>query len=352
MEIGTAVSTPGTTATGWLDVTELPTGTTERLPVILAEGTAAGPTLWVTGGIHGNEVTGVAAAQDFLTDAVVDRLRGTVVCLPILNPSGVRLDQRNSYYHDQDPNRNFPYDVGERSDPPSVQELINQRLFDRLSATADALISLHEGWINETVYTIVERVRYGRDRSREAAAALAAETTRLADAFGLPVVREHDAAVQESHGLHRSFESAAVNAAGIPAITPELGSPHVVEEDHRAAAIDGIHDVMRALDMLPGEPRPGDGFPDSPVDYPVKRADGPVTDRAGIVRHRVEATAVVAPGDPIADVVTPHGDHRTTVTATEEGYVLGRRHGIAAYENDGLVSMAARDRGDLLAERT
>lgn len=352
MEIGTAVSSPGTTTTGWLDVTELPTGTNERLPVSITAGEKDGPTLWVTAALHGNEVTGIAAAQDFVTDEIVAQLRGTVVCIPILNPAGIRLDQRNSYYHDEDPNRYFPYDVGDRTSPPSVQELIDGRIFDRFSATADALVSLHEGWINEALYTIVERVRYGRDRSRDEAEELAALTMDMAEAFGLPIIREHDVEVQDAYGLQRSFECAAVNAAGVPAVTPELGSPHIIEEQYLDAAITGIHNVMRTLDMLPGDPSPNTAAPDSPVEYPVKRVDGPVTDVSGIVRHRVEKGQVVAPGDPVADITTPHGDVKRTVETNKYGYILGRRHGVGTYENDILVSMAARDDGDLVVERT
>lgn len=83
MEIGTAKSSPGTTATGWVDVTELPTGTNERLPVTITEGENDRPTLWVTAALHGNEVTGIGVAQDFLTDELGEQLRGTVVCVPI-----------------------------------------------------------------------------------------------------------------------------------------------------------------------------------------------------------------------------------------------------------------------------
>lgn len=349
MEIGTAVSSPGTTATGWFDVADLPTGTTERLPVTITAGEEGGPTLWVTAALHGNEVTGIAAAQDFMTEELAAQLRGTVVCVPILNPAGVRLDQRNSYYHDQDPNRYFPYDVGDPVGAPSVQELIDERVFERFAATADALISLHEGWINEALYTIVERVRYGRDRSRDDAETLAARSEALAEAFGLPIIREHEVDIQEAYGLQRSFECAAVNAAGVPAITPELGSPHTVEEPYVEAAVTGIHNVMRALDLLPGDPEPN-VIPNAPVEYPVKRVDGPSTPVAGIVRHRVDVGDVLAPGDPVADITTPHGEVKATVETEEAGYVLGRRHGIAAYENDTLLSMAARDEGELVVE--
>lgn len=351
MKLGTATSSPGTTSSGWLDVTDLPTGSTERIPVTITEGNADGPTLWVTAALHGNEVTGIAVAQDFLTDDIKRELRGTVVTVPMLNPAGVRLDQRNSYYRNEDPNRNYPYGVGDRSSPPSVQELINERIFEHFSATADALISLHEGWINEALYTIVERVRYGTDRSRSDAEALAERTMALAEAFGLPILREYDVEIQEEYGLQRSFECAAVNAAGVPALTPELGSPHIIEEAYKDAAIAGIHNVMRVLDMLPDDPVPNPAVTDSPVDYPVKRVDGPVADVAGIVRHRVDVNDLVEPGDPIADITTPHGHVMTTVETDLEGYILGRRHGVAVYENDILVSMAARDDGGLIVER-
>jgi len=37
--------------------------------------------------------------------------------------------------------------------------------------------------------------------------------------------------------------------------------------------------------------------------------------------------------------------------AGADGYVLGRRHGIAVYENDAVTSLAVRDGGDLVAPR-
>lgn len=39
---------------------------------------------------------------------------------------------------------------------------------------------------------------------------------------------------------------------------------------------------------------------------------------------------------------------KKTIETNKEGYILGRRHGVATYENDSLVSMAARDEGELV----
>ncbi|MFW5924279.1 MAG: succinylglutamate desuccinylase/aspartoacylase family protein [Halodesulfurarchaeum sp.] len=348
MEIGTVTSVPGTVETGWFDVASLPTGGDERLPVLIAEGERDGPTVWVTGAIHGDEVTGIAAAQDVMTEGLAERIRGTVVSVPILNPAGVRTNDRNSYYHDEDPNRYFPYQLDETGHPPLVQQLIDKRLFERFSETADALVSLHAAWTNERPFTILERVRYGSERTREEAQQLADESTRIADAFGLPPIREYDVEVQESYDLQHSFECAALNTAGVPAITAELGSSRVIEELNRRVAVRGIRNVFRLLDVLPEDPLPNEAAPSSPVDFPVKRVVGPVAPDAGLVRYDVEPGDVVEPGDPVADVVSPQGHVESTVESDHEGYVLGRREGIAVYENDPLLSFVARDESELV----
>ncbi|MFB6298916.1 MAG: succinylglutamate desuccinylase/aspartoacylase family protein [Halobacteriales archaeon] len=350
LTIGTATATPGEMTTGWLDVATLPTGIPERLPVMIARGERDGPTLWVTGAIHGNEITGLAAAQDVMTEELPDRLSGTVVCLPIVNPAGVRRNKRRSYYNGTDPNRYFPYGVDDRSRPPRFQELINRQLFDLLTETADALVSLHTAGINERAFTILERVRYGDDRDKETAEALAAETERLVAAFGLPPVREYDVDIQEAYGLHRSLECAAINAAGIPAFTPELGSHSVVEADNRQAAVTGVDNVLRAMEMLPGDPEPNEAAPADPVDYPVKRIPGPYAPTTGLLRERIEPGDVLKAGDPIADIVTPHGERIETMTADHDGYVLAQTNGMAIYENNTVGAIVARDEGELVVE--
>jgi hypothetical protein len=348
MKIGSVTSKPGSVQSGWLEVTKLPTGSAERLPVIVAAGEETGPTLWVTGAIHGDEVTGIAAAQDVMTEELAERIRGTVVSVPILNPAGVRTNDRNSYYHEEDPNRYFPYQLDDPGHPPMVQQLIDERLFERFSETADALVSLHAAWTNERPFSILERARYGSERTREDAQRLADESTRIAEVFGLPPIHEYDVGVQEGYDLQHSFECAALNAAGVPTITAELGSSRVVEELNRRVAIRGIRNVLRYMDVLPEDPLPNEAAPSSPVEYPVKRVVGPVAPDAGLVRYDVEPGDVVEPGDPVADVVSPQGHVESTVESDQEGYVLGRREGIAVYENDPLLSFVARDEGDLV----
>ncbi|WP_440007555.1 succinylglutamate desuccinylase/aspartoacylase family protein [Halomicrococcus sp. SG-WS-1] len=361
MQVGTAESAPGELATGWLDVTDLPTGTPERLPVLVAEGEDDGPTLWITAAIHGDEVTAMATAQDAVDEDLAERLRGTVVCLPNLNPAGLRRNARTSYYHGDDPNRYFPDPDADGSRPPRVQELIDERIFEAFADSADALIDLHTAQVGSVPFVIRDRVLYGEvsgtadgderraERDEDEARDLADQLDRLADAFDFPVVNEYAAEEYTERNLQRSTAGAALNNAGIPAFTVELGSHSVVEEDARALGVTGLRNAMCELGMLDGDPEPT-GL-DAPVDFPVKRAVHPHVDAAGVVRHRVAAGDVIEAGEVVADVVTPHGERQATVESEHDGYVLGRFEGVAAYENDPVASLAVRDEGDLVVPR-
>lgn len=379
MEIGSATARPGERATGYVEVTGVPTGGTERLPVIVAAGESDGPSLWVTGGIHGNELTGVAVAQDVLADGVPDGLSGTVVCVPICNPSGLRNVERTSSYHGDDPNRFFPdpEDDGEddETDDRRVQELIDERLYELIVDSADAHLDVHTAQVGSVPFVIRDRILYdptadgaasdGNGASGDAdgagpgdgarteteAEALADRLDGLAAATGIPVVNEYPAAEYADRNLHRSAAGAVLNRAGIPALTLELGSYGVVEEAHRAAGVAAAYRAMVHLGMLAAVPdrvaEPAPSY-ESPVDFPVRRFHGPNAPRAGICRHEFEAGEAFEAGAELATLVSPHGDETEVISVEHDGYVLGRANTIC-YENDPVTSLAVRDDGPLIA---
>lgn len=350
MQFGSATAAPGELARGWFEVTDLPTGTPEQLPVIVANGEEDGPTLWVTGGVHGDEATGVAVAQDVMREDLPGRLAGTVVCVPVVSPAGLRRNARHTYYGDDDPNRYFPDPEKESSRPPSVQERINKRLYDELVESADALVDCHTAGVNSFPFAIRDRILYGERRTEEEAEALADELAGLVDAFGFPVLTEYPAEEYIEQNLQRSTAGAVCNAAGIPAFTAEFGGHSVVTEKIRVAGVAGIYGVMDRMGMLDGWPDelPQPGEFEAPVSYDVRRYRGPRTETAGLVRHRVQAGDVVEEGEIVADIVAATGEKLDTVKADHDGYVIGQKEGLAAYEGDAVLSMAVRDDGDLV----
>lgn len=384
IELGSASAAPGTFDRGRLPVAALPTGGSERLPVAVANGAGDGPTLWLTGGVHGDEATGVAVVQDAVAafgDRLAD-LAGAVVAVPAVSPAGLRRNARETYYADEDPNRHFPDADAESARPPKLQERIDARLYAAITgsppdnagesadgsmefavetvgtnAAADALIDCHTAGVGSEPFAIRDRVLYGDRRSESEAAALSEALGRVVDAFGLPVVREYPAAEYVEENLQRSTAGAVLNEAGIPAFTAELGAHSVVDDALLDAGVAGAFGVAVELGLLaPGDvpesiAEPGVGVDPAPVEFPVRRFRGPTTDDSGLVRHRVAAGDAFAEDDVLASVVDAAGEERATVRADSDGYVLGRCEGLAVYEGDPIGSLAVRDDGDLVVPR-
>jgi hypothetical protein len=349
MNVGSADAASGTRADGYLSGTDLPTGRSERLPVVVVEGAADGPTVWVTGAIHGDEPTGTAAIHEFADRLRPDSLAGTVVCVPVMNPAGLRTNERTSYYHGDDPNRYFRRGDGGET-PPRTQQLVCERVYDEIRESADAVVSLHTSWIQTHPYTIRPRVSYGRDRDEAAAAALSDRVGDLAEAFGLPVVNQFGREETDRRSLSHTLTGAAV-ADGIAAFTPELGGRFVVETDARAAAVAGLRNVLVASGMLDEPASTATEF-GLDADGPLKRRVHPHTDTAGIVRYRVREGARITAGETVAAVVDQHGRTRAEIETEYSGYVLSRHEGAAVYENDPLLDVAVPDDEPLLWERS
>jgi predicted deacylase len=108
-----------------------------NMPVFVARGAAAGPTLCLTAGVHGDELNGVEIARRAFSTIDARALRGTVIALPAINAEGVRTGNR--YLSDRrDLNRAFPGSAG-----GSVARLIAYKVSTEVLVHCDALIDLH-----------------------------------------------------------------------------------------------------------------------------------------------------------------------------------------------------------------
>src|SRR5712692_718455 len=262
LEIGTACAQPGQIVFGELEAVELPSGGDDSFPIILAQGTHDGPVLWLTASIHGAEYTGIPVIHQLITPELVSKLRGTIVAVPTLNPSGLRTAQRSGYYMGgQDPNRLFPAPPSRRrasasTMPPTAIEAAYQRLFDHIRSSANYLIDMHNYSIGALSFTFRDPVYYRNGRDKAAAQQLYDTTGEMLSAFGHTIINEFASSEYLKLNLHRSVSGAALNAGHIPAFTAELGGYMTVDQDIVKAAVTGIRNVLRWAGMLDGAPEP------------------------------------------------------------------------------------------------
>src|SRR5947207_11962055 len=85
IEVGTAVSRAAGKSKGFLTIGTLPDGRPMQTPVVIVQGAADGPTLWLHGCVHGNEYCGTFTIHEMLRGLAAGDLKGVVVALPALN---------------------------------------------------------------------------------------------------------------------------------------------------------------------------------------------------------------------------------------------------------------------------
>ena len=357
LQLGTAKAIPGKLTYGTWDLVEHPTGGKDQLPVVLAQGSPRGPVFWLTAGIHGNEHAGLQALHLLVTKSLVRQLRGTIVCLPALNPAGLRTMRREAYYHPGDPNRLFP-DQRPRnhndpdSDTPSILERAYTRLFIEMRDSANYWIDLHNTWTGSISMVYRDRVYYRDDGTPAAVRQAKAEAENLdrqlgemCDAYGHSVLNEMGCSAYFEDNLHRSTTGAAVNVARIPAMTMELGTGHMPDPHIVAACVTGLTNVLKWAGMLEGEYEPITGIKVVQPGYPCRRRGTPRVTAPCVVRHLVEPGDVVRKGDPIAEVRDIWGRPiaERVLRAETDGWIMGRTHGIVHYPGAEVTGMGVPD---------
>ena len=85
---------PGTVETVTLPVSSLPDHTPIGLQVQIHHGKRAGPTMFVSAAVHGDEVIGVEIVRRLLRTPQLESLRGTMLVVPIENAYGYMEQSR------------------------------------------------------------------------------------------------------------------------------------------------------------------------------------------------------------------------------------------------------------------
>ena len=358
--LGTARAEPGTIQYGEWEALSHPTGHTEFLPVLIAQGREEGPCLWLTAGIHGVEHAGLPVIFQLITQKLVDQLRGTIVAIPALNPAGLRTISREPYHVSDDPNRLWPDGKSEKQlqadrEPPSSLEQAYARLLAEISNTADFLIDYHNSSTGSLSFVIRDRILFradtNADENRARAEDLANRLDEMVCAYGHTIVNEFPPEKYIDSKLHRSAAGSALLLAGIPAFTAELSTGHMPDPIVVAAAVAGTRNVMRWAGMLSGDPEPIKGIKVVDTGYPIRRHRAPRVDRACAVIHLVQPGDVLAVGDPVAEVRDVWGRilDQNPLTSGHDGAVIGRSHGIFYYPGSAVLSMGVRDDAPLVA---
>jgi hypothetical protein len=284
----------------------LPPGTSKRLlwtsapsfdadagavPVLVVNGVRRGPTLCLTGAIHGDELNGIEMIRRVMQDLDPARVRGAVIGVPIVNLQGFRRGSR--YLPDRrDLNRFFPGNAS-----GSSASRIAWSLFDSIIRHCDGLVDIHTGSLNRTNLPQL-RADLRNDKVRE-----------FANRFGAFLVLH-------SPGAAGTLRRAATDA-GIPTVTLEAGEPGRLQS---AQVREGTSGIVRLLDAMQIVNRMNLLTEPRPVYY---RSTWVRSDHGGILFSLVRLGQIVSPGDILGTVTDPISSEQNLIYAPLRGRVVG-----------------------------
>jgi predicted deacylase len=360
IEIGTAKNKPGKLTYGFIESIELPTGITEQIPVMIAQGLEEGPTFFLTANIHGNELTGIAVIHELVTEDLAKKLKGTIVAIPTLNPSGLRNENRSPEYDARDPNRLFPAGIFEEEKSeenedkkyPKPFEQVAGKIYAYLEKYADYHLDFHNHSIRSIPYAILDRVFYRTAAEKEEAERLCERQKSLVEAFGAIVTQEFPAKKYMKLKYFRTFSGAALNSLRIPAFTVELGANTVLFPSIVAGSIKGTRNVLRTAGMLEGSLEEIPEFSPPTPSGPIRRCEHPRTKHAGVIKFLVEPGDHVKKDQPIAKITDilgrPLGEDGY-IRTNHDGYMIALQSKLTVYGNDAIAEMGIPDDEPLVA---
>ncbi len=264
-----------------------------NMPVFVARGAKAGPTLCVTAGIHGDETNSVEVARRVFAATDATKLSGMLYMFPFVNADGFR-NRKREMTDGRDLNRTFP-----GSENGSVASLVANFIFAELKSRCDALVDLHTGSNLRSNYPQI-RV----DLENEAAKQLAVH-------FGVGMILG-------GGGPDGSLRGEILKA-GIPAIIYEAGGPLLFQEKEVARGAEGVRNVMHYLGMaeIPGYKPPHPKIYEKTRWVRVPRGHG------GFFFPAVAMGATVEDGTHLGIVVDPITDEEHAIISPYDGQVIG-----------------------------
>lgn len=305
-------------ALGERKLLSLPVGTlTTHEPVTMRawviRGKRNGPTIMVTGCLHGDEINGSEIIRRLINHPnLTKRFKGTLIAVPIVNVPA--FSNRSRYLPDRrDLNRLFP-----GSAKGSLGGRLAHVLTTQLLPHCDAVIDLHTGSVNRAN---LPQIRYSRTDEK---------AEEMAQAFDPPVIIA--ASVREG-----SFRSVC-NDENIPVILYESGEALRLDTASIRFGVRGILSVMRHMKMLPARKSKSASKTKAPVFSSIGHWER--AQIGGLFTPLCALGKGVKKGDVLGFIADPLGDYEQEIIASRTGILVGRTNEGQADEGDALFHIA------------
>lgn len=312
-KVGDVLVQPGHQDTVLIPLSRLADHTDMMLKALVVHGKQLGPTMFVSGAIHGDEIIGVEIIRRISGMKLLSKVKGTLILIPVVNSYGFLGMSR--YLPDRrDLNRVFP---GVENGSPASQ--LAYTFMNEIVSKCEFGLDLHSGAIHREN---LPQIRANLD---------APIVKEMAKAFG--------ASVMLNSNLRDGSLRESAQAVGCNMLLYEAGEALRFNETAIRIGVKGVLGVMREIGMLPKlKPKKPPLEPVQPASSHWLRAP-----MSGLMRAAYSLGDVVKKGAVIASIAGPLGELEENVIAKYSGVIIGRTNLPIVNRGDALFHVARVD---------
>lgn len=302
---------PGESRTINVEIARLHTTTKLNIPVIIRRSKIAGPTVLFSAGIHGDEINGVEIVRQIISKKINRPLRGTIICIPVINMYGF-VNRSREFPDGRDLNRVFP-----GSKKGSLASRFAFHLVKEVLPLIDYAVDYHAG---------------GASRFNAAQIRLTENTPELqelADVFNAPFTLF-------SKNIAGSFRNAS-SKLNVKMLLFEGGKSLDINEDIANEGVRGAKRILSHLKMLD----------DKHIEEPalassiyIKSSIWMRAKCSGLLHDFNTVGHFVTKGTILATITDPFGKFERKVKAPHDGYIINANHSPIVYQGDAIFHIS------------
>lgn len=253
-------------------------GTDAVLTIHEIVGDSPGPTIGISGAIHGNEPTGTEIILDLFRTLMGMRIKGRLLLLPVANPRAYAANRRCTPLDDLNLNREFP------GDPAGTW---TQQLAAAITREFLEKIDVHLDFHSGTDRPTVDYVYIWTDEA-------------LSRSFGSKVLYR-PAAGKAGTVFGGTTKAVTIDKRGIPVVVIELGGGIVDQTPYVERGVAGALNMLRQLRVIEGDVVP------PPAQVVVRAIAGIRPTQAGLIENLAPPLGETIVGRvPIFRVISPY----------------------------------------------